>query len=168
MLSHISQTELNIEAVNLSLMVEEAANELKLSTPDRHVEFIIQNKVIVYGDPRLLIILINNLLNNAFKFSSKKTKSIIEFGCLKNSPISSTTYFVRDNGSGFDMRYSDKLFRPFERLHSNSEFPGTGIGLASTNRLIKRHSGKIWGEGKPDMGATFYFTLPENKNNSIE
>ena len=162
-LSHISQMELKLEDINLSPIALEIANELKLNAPDRHIEFIIPKNIMAFGDARLLIILLSNLLNNACKFSSKKEKAIIEFGLVNDAQASPITYFISDNGAGFDMRHSDKLFKPFERLHANSEFSGTGIGLASIKRVINRHSGKIWGEGTPNIGATFYFTLPTNK-----
>lgn len=168
LLSKISRTEMKLEDVNLSLIVKDIANELKLRLPENNLKLIIKNDLIVFGDNGLLTILVCNLLNNAFKFSSKKKEIIIEFGCLENEEnLTKTplTYFLRDNGAGFDMRHSDKLFKPFERLHANNEFPGTGVGLASVQRIIQLHSGNIWAEGVPDVGSTFYFTLPKIKSN---
>jgi light-regulated signal transduction histidine kinase (bacteriophytochrome) len=109
------------------------------------------------GDQRLLRIVLENLLGNAWKFTSKINEPEIEFGTTEQE--GKNTYFVRDNGVGFNMSYADKLFLPFQRLHSSTEYAGTGIGLASVQRVIKRHGGRIWAEGKPDKGATFYFTL---------
>jgi light-regulated signal transduction histidine kinase (bacteriophytochrome) len=109
------------------------------------------------GDPRLIRILLDNLLGNAWKFTGKTPHARIEIG--SSAAGGATTYFVRDNGAGFDMSYADKLFGPFQRLHSLNEFPGTGIGLATAQRILQRHGGRIWGEGKPGEGAVFYFTL---------
>ena len=108
-------------------------------------------------DGRLIRIMLQNLLGNAWKFTGKKQITRIKCGILKNTE--NPTFFIRDNGTGFKMAYADKLFGPFQRLHSSSEFPGTGIGLATVQRIVHRHGGRIWGEGKPGKGATFYFTF---------
>jgi light-regulated signal transduction histidine kinase (bacteriophytochrome) len=109
-------------------------------------------------DPRLMKVVLENLLNNAWKFTSKQEFARIEFG-VKNDPAVGRVYFVRDNGAGFDMTYVNKLFGTFQRLHTNSEFPGIGIGLAIVQRIINRHGGNVWAEGEVDKGAAFYFTL---------
>jgi signal transduction histidine kinase len=152
-LSHITTIEIVRNRVNLSLLVEVIATELQGRTPDRAVDFIIAKNIMADGDPNILSIIMNNLMRNSYKFTSKKTKAIIEFG------IDNEIYFLRDNGAGFDMRHKNKLFGSFERLHTVHEFPGTGIGLATVLRGIRRHQGLIWAEAEVDKGATFYFTL---------
>jgi light-regulated signal transduction histidine kinase (bacteriophytochrome) len=126
------------------------------------------------GDPQLLRLVLQNLIENSWKFTCKKTAARIEFGIAPAGtkpkmalglPVSEApVFFVRDNGAGFDMAHATKLFAPFQRLHRQSDFPGTGIGLASVQRILCRHGGAIWAEAAPDLGATFYFTLPTNKS----
>ncbi len=118
---------------------------------------MIQDGLFAQADEMLLHVVIENLLSNALKFSSKREQARIEFGCLASEP---PTFFVRDNGIGFDMAYAGRLFSPFQRLHPPEEFPGTGIGLATIQRIINRHGGRVWAESTPEQGATFYFTLP--------
>lgn len=156
-LSRISRSTMKYEEVNLSQMTGEILSELKKSDPKREVKIKIVKDAIVNGDSGLLRIMLENLLNNAWKFTSKKENSIIEFGILVKEE--KNIYFIRDNGVGFDMEYADKLFTPFHRLHSDEEFTGTGVGLANVNRIINMHGGKIWAEGKVGEGATFYFTI---------
>lgn len=156
-LSRITRAELRREAVDLSGIVETVAEALKKMEPDRPVEFAIQKKVATKGDSRLLQVLLDNLLGNAWKYTGKRPQARIEFG--RTIQDGKTVYFVRDNGAGFDMKYAHKLFGAFQRLHSASEFPGTGIGLATVQRIIHKHGGQIWAEGVVDQGATFYFTL---------
>lgn len=157
-LSRITRSELKKVKINLSELAETVAAELKMTEPERSVRFSITPGVQVKGDQRLLRIVLENLLGNAWKFTSKTKDPVIEFGFLKNDDAK-TTYFVRDNGAGFNEAYADKLFLPFQRLHSIAEYAGTGIGLASVLRVIKKHGGRIWAESKPGAGATFYFTL---------
>lgn len=156
-LSRLSRFELRIEDVNLSSLAQTVIGELREAQPDRAVEVVIQGDVTARGDARLLRIALENLLGNAWKFSSLNSLPKIEFGSLaeKNPSV----YFVRDNGVGFDMAYAEKLFIPFQRLHSAQEFPGTGVGLATVWRIIARHKGRIWAESEPGRGAIFYFTL---------
>ena len=156
-LSRITRAEFQREPVDLSRSVETIAEALKKTEPDRSVEFVIQKGVTAKGDTRLLRVLLDNLLGNAWKYSGKRPQTRIEFGqTLRDGK---TAYFVRDNGAGFDMAYSHKLFGAFQRLHAVSEFPGTGIGLATVQRVVHRHGGRVWAEGVLDQGATFYFTL---------
>jgi light-regulated signal transduction histidine kinase (bacteriophytochrome) len=157
-LSRVTRCDMRMETVDLSLLASNICTELQDSQPERQVEFVIQTALISQGDVRLLNVLLVNLLNNAWKFTSKNPTARIEFGMiLFKSGI--PTYFVRDDGAGFDMSYIDKLFAPFQRLHSLQEFPGNGIGLATVQRIVHRHGGRVWAEAAVGRGATFYFTL---------
>lgn len=156
-LSRITRSEMRREDVNVSTMVHEIAEELKKTQPERPAEFIIAPDIIINCDARLIRIVFENLLGNAWKYTGKKPLTRIEFGT--NPFEGHPAYFIRDNGAGFDMANVGKLFGAFQRLHSPSDFPGTGIGLATVQRIIHRHGGRIWAEGKVDEGATFYFTL---------
>jgi PAS domain S-box-containing protein len=159
-LSRVTRSEMVHHTVNLSALVDEIADELQGTEPMRNVTFHIQPGVTARGDQQLLRVMLTNLLNNAWKFTSKKEQSVIEFGRLDDNP-DVPIYFVRDNGVGFNMDYADKLFGTFQRLHSTHEFEGTGIGLATVKRIVLRHGGRIWAEGDVNHGATFYFTLGE-------
>lgn len=161
-LSRVTRGEMRRENVDLSAMAQQIAAELQntQAQAERQVEFSIAEGIVADGDARLLRLALENLLSNAWKFTSKRPNAEIEFGIIQLSHEDQATYLVRDNGTGFDMSYSDKLFVPFQRLHSTSEFPGTGVGLATVQRIIQRHGGQIWAESQPDQGATFYFTLP--------
>lgn len=156
-LSRVTRSEMHREKVDMSALVQSIAAEIKRAQPERKAEFIIADGIVTDGDARLLRIALENLLGNAWKFTSKRPYATIEFGVTQHGGKSD--YFVRDNGAGFDMAYADKLFSAFQRLHSPAEFPGTGIGLAIVQRIIHRHQGHIWAEGAIDKGATFYFTL---------
>ena len=156
-LSRIARTELKKEDVNISQIIEEIIADFEESNPNRKVKFIIKKGVIVKGDSALLKLMIENLLSNAWKFTSKKDEAVIEFGVTTEKDI--CIYFIKDNGAGFDMEYTEKLFTPFHRLHSESEFPGTGIGLANVKRIVTMHGGEIWAEAKVGQGAAFYFTI---------
>lgn len=156
-LSRITRTEMQRRDVDLSELVRQEADDLR-ENGHRAVEFIIQPDVRVCGDPDLLRIAICNLLGNAVKFSSKAEQPRIEFGTTEIDGV--RALYIRDNGAGFDMAYAGKLFGAFQRLHSATEFEGTGIGLVTVQRIIHRHSGRIWAEGEISHGATFYFTLP--------
>lgn len=157
-LSRVSRTEMRCGTVCLSELVQRIAADIRATEADRAAEFIIAPEVKVHGDERLLRVALENLLNNAWKFSRQSSMARIEFGIEQLH--GQAVFFVRDNGAGFDMAYADKLFVPFQRLHSESDFPGTGIGLVTVQRIISRHGGRIWAEGVVDKGATFYFTLP--------
>jgi PAS domain S-box-containing protein len=156
-LSKISRQEMNPHEIDLSAIVGAIINELRQSEPGRKVEVAIAEELKAYGDSRLMNIALSNLIGNAWKYSSKAANARIDFGTIeKNGEM---LYYVRDNGAGFDMKHAEKLFAPFQRLHSDSEFSGTGIGLAIVDRVIKRHDGKIWAEAKEGQGATFFFTV---------
>ncbi len=156
-LSRVTRSEMARQRVYLSRMARSLAEELQKTQPERQVEFAIAEGIIVNGDAHLLKIALENLIGNAWKFTGKNTQARIEFGMIRYED--KPAYFVRDNGAGFDMAYVDKLFGVFQRLHSPTEFPGTGIGLAIVQRIIHRHGGRIWAEGKIDEGATFFFTI---------
>lgn len=156
-LSRITRSEFTEEIINLSVTAQDIVDNLQREDPDRQVTVKITPDLLCKGDARLLRSALENLLGNAWKYSSKKTQAIIEFGIMENN--GEKTYYVRDNGAGFDMSYAQKLFKPFHRLHKNDEFEGTGIGLATVQRVIARHSGWIWAESEIDKGATFCFTL---------
>jgi PAS domain S-box-containing protein len=156
-LSRVIRSELRIGDVNLSNIVSSLTKDLIEKEPTRKVNFIIAPDVMVKGDASLLQMALYNLLENAWKFTAKTKEARIEFGTMVKDD--ERIYFVSDNGVGFDMQYVDKLFQPFQRLHTNAEYPGTGIGLATVQRVIRRHSGRIWAESQVGKGTTFYFTL---------
>jgi PAS domain S-box-containing protein len=156
-LSRVARSEMRLARVDLTAIARSLAEDLRRRHPERDAEIIIADGLTAQGDPGLLRIALGNLLDNAWKFTEKRSGARIEFGCFRNDD--KTVYFVRDNGAGFDMAYADKLFRPFQRLHRPVEFEGTGIGLATVQRILQRHGGRAWGEGVVDRGAVFYFTL---------
>jgi PAS domain S-box-containing protein len=158
-LSRVTRAEMRPNPVDLTALAESITQRLREDLPHRQMEFIIQPGLSDQGDERLLRIALTNLLGNAVKFTSKRPDATIEFGLahVKDRPV----YFVRDNGAGFDMAFAKKLFGAFQRMHKASEFPGTGIGLATVQRIIQRHGGRIWAEAQVNQGATFYFTLDE-------
>ena len=160
-LSRVARTELQPQSVNLSELVNKLYLSLQQKEPEHPVTMIIAPDAVVQGDPRLLEIALENLVNNAWKFTHKTALPQIEFG--KADLQGQTVYFVRDNGAGFNMSYVEKLFKPFERLHSTTEFEGTGIGLSIVARIIMRHGGRVWPEGEENKGATFYFSLWERE-----
>lgn len=157
-LSRVTQATLEFMPVDLSAIVRAIAAELREQSPDRAVTFDIQDGVTVTGDPHLLRVVIDNLLINAWKYASERAETRIEFGSVLDGEH--CRCFVRDNGVGFDMAYVDKLFRPFQRLHSPTEFEGTGIGLATVRRIVERHRGRVWARGVVDEGAEFWFEIP--------
>lgn len=156
-LSRLTRSEMQRQKVNLSAIAREIAADLQASQPERQVEFIIEDQLAVEGDYALIHNLLENLFRNAWKFTAQKPRVQIEFGATQQHD--QTVYFVRDNGVGFDMAYADKLFSAFQRLHDVREFEGNGIGLATVQRIINRHGGQVWAEGKVQQGATFYFSL---------
>jgi signal transduction histidine kinase len=157
-LSRISRAPLLREPVDLSAMAREVAAGLE-PPPGHRVETVIASGLHANADARLMRIVFENLLGNAFKFSAKTAGARVEFGAVVNQGV--TEYFVRDNGAGFDEAYASKLFAPFQRLHAEKDFPGTGIGLATVQRIVRRHGGRAWARAALDSGATIYFTLPD-------
>ena len=156
-LSRVTRAELRQQNVSLSDIASDIATQLAQAEPARRVDFVIRPGVEVTGDARLLRTALENLFDNAWKFTASRAIGHIEFGVLNAHAV--PVYFVSDDGVGFDMAYRDRLFVPFQRLHSTRDFGGSGVGLATVQRIIERHGGTIWGESVPDQGATFSFTL---------
>ncbi len=157
-LARVSRHELKREPVDLSACANEIRLALEEQAPERKVDWRIDTDLAVQGDPVLLRALLDNLLRNAWKFTSERPDARIEFTlCTMGG---GKAYCIKDNGAGFEMAYADKLFKPFQRLHDAKRFEGTGIGLAIVNRILRRHGGNVWAEGMPGQGAAFYFTLP--------
>ena len=156
-LSRIARNELTRVTCDLSALAREVSDTLRVGAPERQVEFKVADGITAHGDVRLLMIALENLVSNAWKFSADRSPARIEFG--KKKIDGSTAYYVRDNGVGFDMAYAGKLFGAFQRLHNSAEFSGHGIGLATVQRIIVKHVGRIWAEAEPERGAAFYFTL---------
>ena len=161
-LSRLTRDKFKFEPVNLSSLAQTVEAELRQTEPGRHVEFSIMPDMEGWGDAHMLRIVLDNLLGNAWKFTTKNPMAYLQFSSQQRD--GETVYCVRDNGVGFDMAYADKLFGVFQRLHGVNEFPGTGVGLATVQRIIHRHGGRIWAEAEIDHGAAFYFTLPPNTN----
>ena len=157
-LSRVTRSQMKSVNVNLSAIAQEIVEELQAQSSQRQVEVQIAPELQTTGDPQLLRIVLNNLLNNAWKYTSRRSQAKIEFNILDRHDTD-LIYYVRDNGAGFDSEYVDKLFTAFQRLHTQTEFPGTGIGLATVQRIIYRHGGRVWAEGESDCGATIYFAL---------
>jgi light-regulated signal transduction histidine kinase (bacteriophytochrome) len=156
-LARVARAEVRREPVDMSALARSIAEELRQSEPERQVEFAIADGVVLNGDAPLLRIVLEDLLGNAWKFTSRRARAQIEFGTAQRDE--KPVYFVRDDGAGFDPSRAARLFGPFQRLHGSAEFPGTGIGLATVQRIIRRHGGEISAESAVDQGATFYFTL---------
>jgi signal transduction histidine kinase len=157
MLARVGRAELQRTQVDLSAMALEILESLRLQEPDRRMSIEVMPGLMADGDPGLLRIALNNLLGNAWKYTGRQAVAQIEFGAMMEGD--ELTYFVRDNGAGFDMRHADRLFNAFQRLHTQDAFPGTGIGLATVHRIVRKHGGRIWATAIVDSGATFYFTL---------
>ena len=154
-LARVTRSRLRLKTVDLSALAEAIAEDQKEADPKRTVEFVVRPDLVGRGDPNLLRVVLENLLENACKFSRSRDRPRVEFGCQEGN---GNVFFVRDNGVGFEMARADRLFGAFQRLHGH-EFEGTGIGLATVSRIIRRHGGRVWAEAKPDEGATFFFTL---------
>jgi light-regulated signal transduction histidine kinase (bacteriophytochrome) len=157
-LTTVTHAELLHQRVDMSMLARGAVDALREADPDRDVEVVVHDTAPAQGDVRLLGNVLQNLLGNAWKFTSKTAASRIEFGALQSSD-GAPAYYVRDNGAGFDPEYAYKLFGPFQRLHRQDEFEGTGIGLAMVRKIVTRHGGRVWAHSRPGEGATFYFTL---------
>lgn len=156
-LSRVTRSEIHRVRVDLTALARTVAEELKVRQPDRRVTFDIAEDLVVQGDPGLLRAMLENLFSNSWKFTRKHAVARIELGVTARD--GERAYFVRDDGAGFDMAYAGKLFRPFQRLHTVEDFEGTGIGLATVQRIVLRHGGRVWGEGAVEGGDTFYFVL---------
>jgi light-regulated signal transduction histidine kinase (bacteriophytochrome) len=161
-LSRLSRTEMHRQSLDISALACSIASDLQKSQPERQIELRIEDGLRTIADPGLLRIVLENLLGNAWKFTSKRSFARIEFGMVSGN--GTPAYFVRDDGAGFDPAYADRLFGAFQRLHAMSEFAGTGVGLATVQRIIHRHGGRIWAVSAVDRGATFYFTLCETSS----
>jgi signal transduction histidine kinase len=157
-LSRLTRAEMHYEAIDLSGMARAIAADLQRNDSTRAVVFNVEPGVIARGDPRLVRVLLDNLLGNAWKYTSRHPTAQISFG--RTTEDGEVVYYVRDDGAGFDLAYADKLFRPFQRLHTMEEFEGAGVGLATAQRVVRRHGGRIWADAAPEQGATFFFTLP--------
>ena len=156
-LSRITRQELSRQEVDLSEIAAGVLADLEDRDPKRCVKAEVQRGLMAVADPHLTRVALDNLLGNAWKFTAHTSTATITFGVKHHQGM--PAYFVSDNGAGFDMAYADQLFAPFQRLHTVDEFEGTGIGLATVQRIVRRHGGRVWAEGKPGQGATFYFTL---------
>jgi light-regulated signal transduction histidine kinase (bacteriophytochrome) len=156
-LGRVSRARLSLEPVDLSAICLQVADNLRANGGSREAEFRIGDGLLATADPRLVRVVLDNLLANAWKFSAKKPRTLIEVGELVQND--ERAFYVRDNGAGFDMQYENKLFGVFQRLHAADEYPGTGVGLATVKRVVERHGGRIWVQAAPEQGATFFFTL---------
>jgi signal transduction histidine kinase len=166
LLSSVARSEMHREMIDLSKLAEEVMSGLKATAKSRKAIIEIEEGLLAWGDKRLLQIMLSNLLGNAWKFTSKVEQAVISFG--REQKDGETAFVVRDNGAGFDMSYSNKLFQAFRRLHRATEFEGTGIGLATVQRVVLRHGGRVWAEGEVGSGATFYFTVMDSAVNTYE
>ena len=166
LLSSVARSEMHRELIDLSKLAEEVISGLRAKERSRKAIIDIENGLSVWGDKRLLQIMLSNLLGNAWKFTSKQEQTVISFG--REQKEGETAFVVRDNGAGFDMNYSNKLFQAFQRLHRATEFEGTGIGLATVQRVVLRHGGRVWAEGVVGSGANFYFTFMDSAVNKYE
>ena len=156
-LSRVTRSEVQRESVNLSQLATLIFEELRVNEPEREVRFVAQPDLLAEADPRLMRVAFENLIGNALKFTSKVAQAQIALGQTERE--GQNVYFIRDNGAGFDMQYVDRLFTAFQRLHGDRDFKGSGIGLATVSRIIRRHSGEIWAQGEIGVGATFFFTI---------
>jgi two-component system, sensor histidine kinase and response regulator len=157
-LAQVGRGELQPIDLDFSYLVQSVASEIAAANPERKVRVAITPGMRAHGDPRLVRIVMVNLLENAWKFTARRQRGAVEVGPCQNTV--QPTYFVRDNGAGFDPAYASRLFAAFQRLHADREFPGTGIGLAIVHRVVSRHGGAVWADSRPEQGATFYFSLP--------
>jgi len=148
---------MGVGKVDLSKLAAEVVAELRADDPERRVDVSVANDMIVRGDERLLRLVLQNLIGNAWKFTAPREEAVIEVG--RRNDGDESVFYVQDNGVGFDMKYVDKLFGAFQRLHRRDEFAGDGIGLATVQRIVARHGGRVWAEATPDVGAAFFFTL---------
>lgn len=158
-LSHLTRCRLQMQKTDFSALAAEVSQELTLEAPERDVQWNIEPGMTAIGDPQMLRVVLVNLLKNAWKFTSKREHAHIAVGTTQD-PEHGETFFIHDDGAGFDAKYGAKLFIAFQRLHDQQEYPGTGIGLATVQRAVRRHGGDVWAMGEVDRGATFYFSIP--------
>jgi len=158
-LSRITRSQLKRETVNLTQVAREVVHELRQINPQRDILFAISDSLQAHADPVLMRVALNNLLENAWKYTGRRPQALVSFG--REERDSQSVFCVRDNGAGFDMAYASKLFAPFQRLHSAREFSGSGVGLACVARIIHKHGGRIWADGRAGEGAAFFFTIPD-------
>ena len=163
-LSRINQSELGYVRVNLSALSKTIIDKLRRENPNREVTCTIQPHLAVYADEPLMLVMLENLLHNAWKFTAQTAMPRIEVGAEQRDE--GRVFFVHDNGAGFDMAHVNKIFRPFQRLHHETAFPGTGIGLATVRRIANRHGGRVWAQGAVGQGATFFFTIRNERHRS--
>ncbi|RNC73159.1 MAG: PAS domain-containing sensor histidine kinase [Desulfuromonadales bacterium] len=161
-LAQVSRRELFFQEVDLARLAGEVIAELRQTEPERRVEFVAPQAMVAVGDPVLLRVVLDNLLGNAWKYTGRVPVARIEFGFVDREE-GGCVFFVKDNGAGFDMRHAEQLFKPFQRLHDKEAFPGTGVGLATVQRVVERHGGTVTAHGEPERGATFTFTLPRGR-----
>jgi light-regulated signal transduction histidine kinase (bacteriophytochrome) len=159
--SKTGRQEMQVTNVDMNLLVQDVLNLLEYDLQERKIEWKLAALPVVSGDQALLRMVWYNLMSNAVKFTKNREIAIIEIGFFEDD--TEYTFFIQDNGAGFDNNYTHKLFGVFQRLHSKQEFEGTGIGLANVRRIVQKHGGRTWAESQPDQGATFYFTLPKKK-----
>jgi light-regulated signal transduction histidine kinase (bacteriophytochrome) len=160
--SHLGRKAISVAQIDMTSLVQEVINQLRAESDAKPAQFVLQPMPPAHGDRSLLLQVWTNLLSNALKFASRNEHPVIEAGAYNENP--GKVYYVKDNGVGFDMRYYEKLFGVFQRLHKVEQFPGTGVGLAIVQRIVMRHGGRVWAEGKVNQGATFYFKLPEREH----
>jgi PAS domain S-box-containing protein len=159
-LSRLTRGNLRRRSVDLSAMARQVAEDLAKTQPERNVTFVIADGIVAHADPHLMQAVLVNLIGNSWKYTSRHASACIEFGVKEGGTGGARVLFIKDDGAGFDMAYADKLFGAFQRLHGHKEYPGSGVGLATVQRIIHKHGGEVWGEGAVEQGATFYFTLP--------
>jgi light-regulated signal transduction histidine kinase (bacteriophytochrome) len=164
-LSRVGRAEIHRSRIDLSDLAKTVVADLQQRQPERHVEVEIEDRLVAECDSRLMRVVLENLLGNAWKFTARAPQARVEF--VRERGTKGPAFVVRDNGAGFEMAYAEKLFRPFQRLHSTSEFPGTGIGLATVHRVIDRHGGRVWADSRVGDGAAIYFTIPPARTGGL-
>lgn len=165
-LSHLNRLELVREDFSVNPLISEVVSSILLQNPDHTVTIIVDDVPPCYGDKMMIRQVFTNLINNAVKFSRNRSDPRVEIGAVKEA--TGTVYYVRDNGIGFDMALADQIFKPFQRLVRTDQFEGSGVGLATVHRIIRRHGGKIWVESTPGAGTAFFFTVPPHEDNLIQ
>jgi light-regulated signal transduction histidine kinase (bacteriophytochrome) len=165
-IAHITKVELTRKNINLNSLAAEVIQELHQQYPSHRVQYTVDCGDPICADPRLIRSLLMNVLSNAWKYTTRTKEPVVELRRISGEPV--PTFFISDNGAGFDMNYAQHLFEPFRRMHTLTEFPGVGIGLATAARIVQRYGGRIWAESAVGKGATFYFTLPQATNSAMD